>query len=180
MNPETARMGESRFMVELSPPQEQLIYEIRVRGEIPDLLRVRHPLIETVTCRTETVLYRDVSDPAELDLLLEQVQSWGLVLCSLRASPLPADLLAPPRSSTTMTPSPVPSPALQGERAAGPRSCELSVEGVLGPALLRSMRWSHRVLPAGSVARINGEDVSGFLASCSDYGLVVEQVTRRA
>ena len=73
-------------MVEPMPRDDVATYEIRFRGDIPLSMRER---LSTVIHHspTETVLYREVTDVAELDLLLDQLQSMGLVLSELQESP---------------------------------------------------------------------------------------------
>ena len=61
-------------------------YEIRIRGELPPSLRERLSALVIHQGATETVLYREVADVAELDLLLDQLQSLGLVLSELQVS----------------------------------------------------------------------------------------------
>jgi hypothetical protein len=73
-------------------------YEIRLRGELPPGLRDRLAVQMIHQGQTETVLYREVADVAELDLLLDQLQSMGLVLSELHVSS--------PRSSDASAPSP--------------------------------------------------------------------------
>jgi hypothetical protein len=79
--------GQSRTMVEQSHPADSATYEIRVEGEIPAAVREQFPEISIHHSPTETVLYRDITDLAELDLLLEKLQSTGLVLLEIREVP---------------------------------------------------------------------------------------------
>ena len=78
----------------VDPPREpdSATYEIRIRGDIPPELQQQIPGRMVGSSPTETVLYRDVRDLAELDLLLEQLQSMGLLLCELRQSARTAPL----------------------------------------------------------------------------------------
>ena len=73
-------------------------YEIRIRGELPPNLRERLSALMVHQGETETVLYREVADVTELDVLLDQLQSLGLVLSELQVSS--------PRSSDPPTSSP--------------------------------------------------------------------------
>ena len=66
-------------MVEPIPRDDVATYEIRFRGEIPPSMRERLSKVTIHHSPTETVLYREVTDVAELDLLLDQLQSMGLV-----------------------------------------------------------------------------------------------------
>lgn len=65
-------------------------YEIRLRGEIPASLLARYPDLEVRTIATETVLHRELADPADLDLLLEHLESVGMELAELREIPSPS------------------------------------------------------------------------------------------
>lgn len=55
-------------------------YEIRLHGASPEPLRRTFPTATVCTTRSETVLFREVNEPAELDALIHQVVSMGLVL----------------------------------------------------------------------------------------------------
>ncbi len=74
-------------MVESIPRDDVATYEIRFRGEIPPSMRERLSTVKIYHSPTETVLYREVTDVAELDLLLDQLQSMGLALSELQESP---------------------------------------------------------------------------------------------
>jgi hypothetical protein len=56
------------------------LYEIRLRGTNPEPLRRAFPTATVSTTRTETVLFRRVDKPAELDDLIDQLLSRGVVL----------------------------------------------------------------------------------------------------
>jgi hypothetical protein len=56
------------------------VYEIRLRGTAPEPLKRQFPTATITTTRPETVLLRQVETPAELDELIEQLLSMGLVL----------------------------------------------------------------------------------------------------
>ena len=60
------------------------------------------------------------------------------------------------------------------------RSYEVHIEGRLGTAMLRYLRWSNRRKPEQSVVRVQSrpDDLPEFLASCAEYGLTVDRVTR--
>jgi hypothetical protein len=74
-------------MVEPMPRDDVATYEIRFRGEIPPSMRARLSRVTIHHSSTETVLHREVTDVAELDLLLDQLQSMGVVLSELQESP---------------------------------------------------------------------------------------------
>jgi hypothetical protein len=91
-------MGDSRVVAEPVTGDDVATYEIRLRGEIPPGLQERLSALMIYQGETGTVLYRESADVAELDLLLEQLQSMGLVLLELQASS--------PRSSAASASSP--------------------------------------------------------------------------
>jgi len=56
------------------------LYEIRLQSTPPEPLRREFPTATVSTTRTETVLFRRVEDPGELDDLIDQLLSRGFVL----------------------------------------------------------------------------------------------------
>ena len=56
------------------------LYEIRLQGASPEPLQREFPTATVSTTRTETVLFRRVEKPAELDELIDQLLSRGVVL----------------------------------------------------------------------------------------------------
>jgi hypothetical protein len=73
------------------------VYEIRLQGAPPESLRRQFPTAAVLTTRTETVLFRRVEEPAELDALIAQLLSLGLVLTEVHEMQLasPAVVEAP-------------------------------------------------------------------------------------
>ena len=69
------------------------IYEIRLKGAAQQL-RDEFPSATVSTTRTETVLFRRVEQPADLDELIDQLLSRGFVLTEVREveSPSPSTL----------------------------------------------------------------------------------------
>jgi hypothetical protein len=61
-------------------PEPKALYEIRLQGATPGPLRRAFPTATVSTTRTETVLFRRVEKPAELDELIDQLLSRGVVL----------------------------------------------------------------------------------------------------
>jgi len=61
-------------------PEPKALYEIRLQGAMPGPLRREFPAATVSTTRTETVLFRRVEKPAELDELIDQLLSRGVVL----------------------------------------------------------------------------------------------------
>jgi hypothetical protein len=60
------------------------VYEIRLDRTPPEPLRQEFPTATVYTTRTETVLFRRVEEPTELDELIDQLLSRGLVLTEVR------------------------------------------------------------------------------------------------
>jgi hypothetical protein len=60
------------------------------------------------------------------------------------------------------------------------RSYEVRVEGRLGDALLRYLRWSDRTPPVESVVRVrlSAGGLQRLVASCVDRGLLINRITR--
>jgi hypothetical protein len=82
-------------MVSQGPPEEEspATYEIRLQGTPSVPLHERFPSATVFTTPTETVLFRQVEESAELDNLLEQLLSLGLTLTEVHQVPFPP---APP------------------------------------------------------------------------------------
>lgn len=75
----------------LSPEEEPTaVYEIRLQKTSPEPLRRQFPTATVLTTRTETVLVRQVEDPAELDTLIQSLLSMGLVLTEVHEMLLPS------------------------------------------------------------------------------------------
>ena len=70
-------MGEGKESADREPTA---LYEIRLRGTPPEPLRREFPTATVSTTRTETVLFWRVEKPAELDELIDQLLSRGVVL----------------------------------------------------------------------------------------------------
>lgn len=73
---------------EASTADQSATYEIRLRGTPTERLQQHFPSVAVFTTPTETVLFRRVEKPAELDSLLEQLLSLGLVLTEVHEVPL--------------------------------------------------------------------------------------------
>lgn len=65
------------------------VYEIRLRGALPAGLRQQFPTAAVLATRTETVLFRRVERPGELDDLIAHLLSLGLVLNEVHEVQLP-------------------------------------------------------------------------------------------
>jgi len=72
-------------------PEPTALYEIRLQSTPPEPLRQEFPTATITTTRTETVLFRRVEQPGELDELIDQLLSRGFVLTGVHeVSPTPA------------------------------------------------------------------------------------------
>lgn len=83
---EAAETGQELPMVDPAQSPDSAIYEIRLGGEIPMTMRKQFPVMTVYRSPIQTVLYRDVTDLTELDVLLEGLQCMSLVPSELRAS----------------------------------------------------------------------------------------------
>jgi hypothetical protein len=146
-------------------------YEIGLLGSVPESLRRRHPPMDVRTTPAQTLLVRHVGRPEELDELLEQLSSMGLVLTEIHARVSASD--ADPAIADADLDS--------SERPAG-RQYEVRVLGQLGERLLRHLGWAHCALPEQHLAcgDATADELSDFLAECSRLGLVIERVHRAA
>ena len=147
----------------------QATSEIGLLGSVPESLRRGHPPMDLRTTPAQTMLVRHVGGPEELDELLEQLSSMGLVLTEIHT-----------RASRYR-----PDPALadaDGGRTEGVagREYEVRVLGQLGERLLRHLGWAHCVLPEQHLAwgDATADELNDFLAECSRLGLVIERVHR--
>jgi hypothetical protein len=81
-----AETGQKWPMVDPSQSPHSAIYEIRLRGEIPMSMREQFPAMTVYRSPIQTILYRDVTDLTELDVLFEGLQCMSLVPSEVRAS----------------------------------------------------------------------------------------------
>jgi hypothetical protein len=81
-----AGTGQEWPMVDPSQSPDSAIYEIRLGGEIPMTVREQFPAMSVYRSPIRTILYRDVTDLIELDVLLERLQCMSLVPSEVRAS----------------------------------------------------------------------------------------------
>jgi hypothetical protein len=157
-------------MVHPQPSGESIAtYEIRLRGTPPDSLAQGLTSIRVGRSRAQTVLFRRVESPAELDWLLASLRSLGLCLAEVHELALPITAEAP-------------SPEPHGERWPGPRNYEVRVDGELGDTLLRFLRWRHCLLPEQTSLCVEADPdaVLELIAKCSELGLGIERVHRVA
>ena len=91
-------MTEREVSADLEPTA---LYEIRLQRTPPEPLRQEFPTATVYTTRTETVLFRRVEEPAELDELIDQLLSRGVVLTEVHEVGSPStSAVRPPDSSS--------------------------------------------------------------------------------
>jgi molybdopterin-guanine dinucleotide biosynthesis protein len=78
-------------------PEPTALYEVRLQGTDPEPLRRAFPTARVYTTPTETVLVRRVEEPAELDELIDQLLSRGVVLTEVHE-------VSQPRTSASRQP----------------------------------------------------------------------------
>jgi hypothetical protein len=156
-------------MVYPQRPREEptATYEVRLRGTPPDSLAQQFTSMRVGRARAQTVLFRRVESPAELDSLLASLRSLGLCLAEVHELPW---LLPPDTQSTEHA----------GELCPGPRNYEVRVDGELGNNLLRFLRWRHYRVPEQTSLCVDArpDHVLEFIARCSELGLGIERVRR--
>jgi hypothetical protein len=89
-------------MEDRDPPADtsSATYEIRLQGAPPEQLERRFPAVTMFTTPTETVFFRSIENASELDALLDQLMSMGLVLTEVHEVPL-ADTSIPEHGSVS-------------------------------------------------------------------------------
>ena len=75
-------------------PEPTACYEIRLQGTPAEPLRREFPTATISTTRTETILFQRVEKPADLDELIDQLLSRGVVLTEVHE-------VRPPLASTS-------------------------------------------------------------------------------
>ena len=145
------------------------VYEIQLCGQPPESLRSRYPSMRLRTTRTQTALQREVSDPVQLDALLQDVRAVGLVLTDLHRLPF-----APGGASAGVTTEG--RTTLEGQTA----TYEVRVAGELGSRLLRHLRCTHYVVPEQTTVRLRVDPtgLNAFLQACTEQGAGIERVYR--
>jgi hypothetical protein len=139
------------------------VYDVHLCRRPADSLWARYPAVAVHTTGAQTALRRRVSEPAQLDALLQRLRSVGLVLMDVR------------RVSSVATPTPsAPDSVGRGE------VYEVRVNGELGKPLLRYLNWPHYVVPGQTMVRIDAAsaDLLRFLEACTDAGASIERVRR--
>lgn len=141
-------------------------YEIGFDGDVVDLVHRAVPAARVLCRQTCTVLCHDVRDASELDLLLNSLMALGITSFEVfEAAGGVRRVPAMPRPR-----------AGAGEWAAGLDSplstyCEVRVEGRLGDATLRHLRWSHRVVQTTIVrVRASQDALRAVLAELATAG----------
>jgi hypothetical protein len=161
-------------------PQISVTHEIRLRGAVPATLLEQFPGMRLYRYPAVTVLYRDMTELRDLDVLLEHLQSMGLTFSAIRQRPVPsASLVSGLAGAKEMGRVPhaglgdPPSPAVL-------KRYEVHIVGRLGAPLLAYLDWASITQPEQYVARLESTpgQLPEFLASCWKHGLRVERVAR--
>ncbi len=138
-------------------------YDVQLARRPPEELRSQFPSMTIRTTGAQTVLLERVTEPRQLDELLDKVFAMGLVLMDLHRRP--------PSSSGCRR---------DGGDASGRAIYEVRVAGELGEALLRYLRWVHYDVPTQTLVRLTAAsaDLHRFLVACTDSGAQIERVRR--
>lgn len=134
-------------------------YEIGFDGDVVDLVRRVLPTAHVLSSPTCTVLWHHLRDTEELDTLLDALLTLGItpLVVYEAAGGVRRGQGRPGRQAQV------------GESAGAvppmPTYCEVRVDGRLGDAILRHLRWSHRVVQTTVVrVRASQEALRGMLA----------------
>ena len=138
-------------------------YDVQLARRPPEELRRQFPSMTIRTTGAQTVLLERVTEPQQLDELLDKVFAMGLVLLDLHRRP--------PSSRGCRC---------DGGDATGRAIYEVRVAGELGEALLRYLRWVHYAVPTQTLVRLTAAsaDLHRFLVACTDSGARIERVRR--
>lgn len=129
-------------------------YDVQLGCKVPTSVEAQHRFARTRTTRTQTALVGQVRQPEQLDTLLAEVFSVGLVLHDVICLTRP-----------------------DGD---GVATYEVRVEGEIGEALLSHLRWRHRVVPEQTLVRVvaGPADLLQCLKEYTDAGVIIEGVRR--
>jgi hypothetical protein len=137
-------------------------YEIGFDGDVVDVVRRVLPTAQVLSTPTCTVLWHHLRDAQELDTLLDSLLTMGITPVEMY------EAAGGVRRGQAHT-----SPLAEVRRWGGwagavPATwtyCEVRVDGRLGDAILRHLRWSHRVAQT-TVVRVRAypEALRGMLA----------------
>lgn len=156
---QTERWGDREAMVVRDGRDDrgEQEYEIQLRPGPPEALVETLPRARTCTTPTQTALVGQVRNPAQLESVLDRLQSAGVVLEEIHR--------VEGRSTEA------------GDDVA---TYEIRVEGELGASLLRSLRWRHYVVPEQTRVRIaaGSAELLHCLMIFIGAGVSIEQVRR--
>ena len=127
------------------------LYDVVLASRPPESLREKFPTMSIRVTAAQTALRRRVSEPRQLDALLENLCALGVRLLDVHR---------------------LPGPVSQEQ------TYEVRVEGEVGTPLLQHLSWSHQVLPEQTLVRIAAasHDVHQFLRVCTESGASIQQV----
>lgn len=132
----------------------QAEYDIQLRCKPSGPLGAVFPGARACTTPTLTALVGEVREPAQLDWMLERVQSVGLVLDAIHR------LDATSAAGTSMA------------------RYEIRVHGEIGTPLLRYLRWRHHVVPERTLVQVTAsyEVLLSCLRACTAAGASIDHV----
>lgn len=139
----------------MDPGQVGAEYDIQLWSVVPGAA-APWPGARTCTSPTQTALVGQVRDPAQLDSVLDRLQSVGLVLDDIHR-------VQTPSSATD-----------------GGATYEIRVRGEIGEALLGYLKWRHYVIPEHTLVRIvaGSAELVHCLKAYADAGATIEQVRK--
>ncbi len=129
------------------------LYDVLLGSRPPESLRRSFPTMSIRLTGAQTALRRRVSEPRQLDALLEKLCSLGVQLLDIHRLPGPAG---------------------------DDQTYEVRVAGEIGESLLRYLSWPHRVVPEQTRVRISAAsgDLHQFLRACTESGASIQRVRR--
>jgi hypothetical protein len=147
-----------------APSDGDVLYAIQLERRPPASLRSRFPSMKVRLAGAQTVLRREVSDPVQLDALLQDLRSVGLVLTDAHR------LTSPPHERGVEAPADRQTPA----------TYEVRVAGELGTRLVHYLRCSHFVVPEQVTVQlvVDWAGLTSFVKACSECGARIERVRR--
>jgi hypothetical protein len=160
-------------MADRAEAEREVRYDIQLRRRPPESLRSRYPSMTVRTTHAQTALRRRICGPGQLDALLQDLRSVGLVLTDVHRLPPGEDDLGDADR-----------PALGAgateAQSTMPATYEVRVSGELGDPMLRYLRCSHYVVPEQTLVQVAvaSTELNRFLQACQECGASIERVRR--
>jgi hypothetical protein len=148
------------------------VFEVRVRGLVPDELVPRLDAVEVVSHELRTSFLGHFADQAELHGFLARLRAFGLEVVEVRRRVEPPARVAPAAPDDK---------GGGGGVGARPNRAgvvyEVTVEGALGPVLRRALRLEcSEGTVASTTLRAAAGDLPGLVALLESHGQVIEGV----